>query len=185
MNNFNPSIVAWNHLFIPRRQWCSHWCLRMDKLLHTTLYDAIRRHLASYHCYKWWTKPLPLSIYSQLCHQEKWNCNGNWSIFQGNGFENAVRIMSPILFQAKCVKYWTSHYKQKLIKQERRLKRRNTLGGLEISIRHQIPIHKRSFYPEFQQISKWWSFENSLRKVGHIELSRGLTPLVDLLPPVG
>ena len=36
-----------------------------------------------------------------------------------------------------------------------------------------LSIYKRSFYQEFQQISKWWSFENSLRKVRHIGLSHG------------
>ena len=50
----------------------------------------------------------------------------------------------------------------------------NFRHGLSIDPSHMhLSIYKRSFYQEFQQISKWCSFENSLRKVGHIGLSHG------------
>ena len=48
----------------------------------------------------------------------------------------------------------------------------NFRHGLSIDRSHvHLSIYKRSFYREFQHISVWWSFENSLRKVGHIGLS--------------
>ena len=50
----------------------------------------------------------------------------------------------------------------------------NFRHGLSIGRSHvHLSIYERSFYQEFQQISKLCSFENSLRKVGHIGLSHG------------
>ena len=50
----------------------------------------------------------------------------------------------------------------------------NFRHGLSIDRSHvHLSIYKRSFHQEFQQISKWWSFANSLRMVGHIGLSHG------------
>ena len=50
----------------------------------------------------------------------------------------------------------------------------NFRHGLSIDLSHMhFSIYKRSFYQEFQQISKWCCFENLLRKVGHIGLSHG------------
>ena len=50
--------------------------------------------------------------------------------------------------------------------------RLNFRHGLSIDRSHvHLSIYKRSFYQEFQKISKLCSFENSLRKVGHIGLS--------------
>ena len=36
-----------------------------------------------------------------------------------------------------------------------------------------LSVYQWSFCQELQQISQWWNFENSLRKVGHIGLSHG------------
>ena len=50
----------------------------------------------------------------------------------------------------------------------------NFRHGLSIDRSHvHLSIYKRSFNQEFQQISKLCSFENLLRKVGHIGLSHG------------
>ena len=50
----------------------------------------------------------------------------------------------------------------------------NFRHGLSIDLSHvHLSIYKRSFYQEFQQISKWCCFGNLLRKVGHIGLSHG------------